>query len=156
MIELQLCRALRAKLQGIVASYLLDDSHGTDRVPQIVNGFLPPKRATSAPDVPFVIVRPSTSEATREQLTVGVRIYLGIFSEDPTGFEQLLNLAAKIRQGLFDLPCRILDDRYQLGYPYSWQLNPEQPYPEWQLVIDTTWYTGVPQILPEVLNGVPI
>lgn len=150
MVENELARDLRAYLADRLSSFTLPaqvvkGQPEKRRTPQIVNGYLPPKRANASDDFPFVIVRAESGKSDQSSTSVDVVILVGCYTEAFDGHEDCINVMAKIRQALFDLRCGTLSRRYQFNGDLSWNLSPEQPWPYWELQISTSWTLIAPQ-----------
>ena len=150
MVENMLARDLRSYLADRLNGFSLPSQAGrgepeTRRTPQIVNGYLPPKRSTATDDFPFIVVRPESGRTSPESTSVDVSIIVGCYSETYDGHEDCINVMAKIRQALIDLPCGTLSQRYQFDGDLSWSLADEQPWPYWELTISTSWTLNAPQ-----------
>lgn len=148
MIEIELAKALRKKLEEILVNFRMptDNPEFPDRPPKVINGYLPPKRSSTDPDFPFVIVRPSTGRSTNESTSrVVVKLIIGCFSEEFDGHEYALNVMTRIRTGLLEMTHYTLEKRYRLEFPITWELFDDQPYPQWQLDMTTEWTVATPQ-----------
>lgn len=148
MIEVELAKALRKKLEEILAEFRMptDQPNFPDRAPKIINGYLPPKRTSADPDFPFVIVRPKSGRTPDESSSrVAVNLIIGCYSEEFDGHEYALNVMTRIRTGLLEMTHYTLDNRYRLEFPLSWELFDDQPYPQWQLEMTTEWTVATPQ-----------
>lgn len=149
MVENNLTRALRIHLAKALENFRLPVQNGEMRQPQIVNGFLPPKRSKDGDDFPFVIIRPSSGSTERENTDTLVDIIIGCYSEDMDGYELCLNVLSRIRNALTMMPNQTIDGRFRLGFPISWKLDETQPYPLWQIDMQTRWQSLTPEIRPE-------
>lgn len=145
-----LCEALRDRISEALKNTLLEmeAKKGGLRVPQVVNGFLPPKRSQVEPDHPFVIVRPKDGQinAAMEQ-RVRLQLIIGTHSEASDGHEFGLMVLQRIIASITERP--VLADRFALQLPLTWELFEEQPYPFWQLVAETDWTIAAPVMLPD-------
>ena len=141
MNENVLCAALRKKIAGIVELLQLPASSGDGslKAPQVVDGFLPPKRSDNVPDYPFVIVRPSAGEdePNGSQMTyVDIKILIGCYSEEfdvegHKGHQLPLLVMSEIRRGLKENAT--IDGIFRKEPGFKWKLYDDQPYPEWVL-----------------------
>lgn len=145
MNENDLTEKLRDFLATVVADYRLPVKNGEPRSPTVLNGYLPPKRSGQNDDYPFVLVRPDSGQSEEEQTDVNVSIIIGCYTEEFDGYEYCLNIMQRIRTALCSLPNGILADKYVLDFPLKWENYPEQPYPLWQLDMDTKWAFNSPQ-----------
>lgn len=138
-----LVESICAFLGTVVANYSLETNQKATKSPQVVAGWLPPKRSSDIPDFPYVIVRASDGKDTEEIATVTVKILVGTYAEDPNGFRDVLNIMERIRIAFGEQ--RVLEKKYRMEYPFSWRLFDDQPYPEWAGEITTTWVVPLPQ-----------
>lgn len=146
MVTNFLTKALRELCELAVKDFRLPTKDGkTLRAPQIVNGFLPPKRSTDLDDFPFVLVRPEQCTTDRESEEVRVNIIVGCYSEEYDGFEYGVNVVERIKEKICTLPAETLAKRYQMRYPIKWTMVPEQPWPQWQIDMETIWIFNSPR-----------
>lgn len=146
MVTNLLTKALREFCKQAVKDFRLPTKDGkTLRAPQIVNGFLPPKRSTDNDDFPFVLVRPEQCATDRESEEVRVNIIVGCYSEEYDGFEYGVNVVERIKKKICTLPAETLAKRYQMRYPIKWTMVPEQPWPQWQIDMETIWIFNSPR-----------
>jgi hypothetical protein len=146
MVTNFLTKALRELCEQAVKDFRLPTKDGkTLRAPQIVNGFLPPKRSTDLDDFPFVLVRPEQCTTDRESEEVRVNIIVGCYSEEYDGFEYGVNVVERIKEKICTLPAETLAQRYQMRYPIKWTMVPEQPWPQWQIDMETIWIFNSPR-----------
>lgn len=146
MVTNFLTKALRELCEQAVKDFRLPTKDGkTLRAPQIVNGFLPPKRSTDLDDFPFVLVRPEQCTTDRESEEVRVNIIVGCYSEEYDGFEYGVNVVERIKEKICTLPAETLAQRYQMRYPIKWTIVPEQPWPQWQIDMETIWIFNSPR-----------
>lgn len=151
MVENELTRAIRELVAEAVKNFSLPtkpergSAEGDLRAPQVVNGYLPPKRTGQRDDFPFVLVRADEGATDQDSTEVRVSIIVGTYSEEYDGHEYCLNVMSRIRTALCSLPGMTLANRYRLKHPIKWSTYAEQPYPYWQLDMQTTWYIRTPQ-----------
>ena len=146
MVTNFLTKALRELCEQAVKDFRLPTKDGkTLHAPQIVNGFLPPKRSTDLDDFPFVLVRPEQCTTDRESEEVRVNIIVGCYSEEYDGFEYGVNVVERIKEKICTLPAETLAQRYQMRYPIKWTMVPEQPWPQWQIDMETIWIFNSPR-----------
>lgn len=146
MVTNFLTKALRELCKQAVKDFRLPTKDGkTLRAPQIVNGFLPPKRSSELDDFPFVLVRPEQSTTERQSEEVRVNIIVGCYSEEYDGFEYGVNVIERIKEKICTLPAETLEQRYQMRYPIKWNMVPEQPWPQWQIDMETIWIFNSPR-----------
>ncbi len=141
MIEVYLTKAIRSFLTDVCKDYALGTEGGETRTPKIVNGYLP-YESDSEQDFPFVIVRADSASTDGDMTDVDVDIIIGTYVPDdthPVGHDVCLEIMARIRTALVGLPEQLLEKRYQLQMPISWDMPAEQPYPYWQLNMSTKW-----------------
>lgn len=141
MVESFLTQAIREFLTESLKEFRLPTRLETQRAPIVVNGYLAP---SGEDEQPFVVVRANEGTTTQDSTTVNVSIIIGAFSKSSDGHEYCLCVMSYIRRALASLPQRTLAKRYQLRMPITWQLFPEQPYPHWQLDMETTWLFEAP------------
>lgn len=92
----------------------------------------------------IAVVTDTNSGITREEAKkLGVYLLPMPFIVD--GHEYCLNVMARIRTALCSLPGMVLANRYRLQHPIKWSTYAEQPYPYWQLDMQTTWDIRTPQ-----------
>ena len=150
MVENNLCQALRGLVKEAVKDLLLPTQPKTPRgepglrEPQVVNNYLPPKRSGDADDFPFVLVRAERGSSNQDQTSVTVVLVVGVYCQNGLdgareGHEHCLNVMERIRLKLMSLPGLILDGRYQLRGDVTWSLPAEQPFPYYQLDMETHW-----------------
>lgn len=145
MIENNLTKALREKIEDVVKDFRLPVKNGEPRCPVVFNGYLPPKRHGVDDDFPFIVVRPDNGSNERDSAKMTVSIVVGCFTEDLNGFEDCIEVMTRIRAALVSMPNGILDNRYMLQFPITWDLLREQPYPQWQLNMETSWEYRTPE-----------
>lgn len=151
MVENELTRAIRELIAEAVTNFALPtkpergSAMGVLRAPQIVNGYLPPKRTGQKDDFPFVLVRADEGATNQDSTEVQVSIIVGTYSEEYDGHEYCLNVMSRIRTALCSLPGMVLANRYRLKHPIKWSTYAEQPYPYWQLDMQTMWDIRTPQ-----------
>lgn len=147
MIVNHLTEALRNKIADAVKDYRLPVKNGKMRCPNVFNGYLPPKRSGVVDDFPFVVVRADEGKISRTdgEAETTVSIIIGCYTDEFDGHEYCINVMQRISAALSTLPDDTLDDRYILQDPIEWRLLEEQPYPQWQLDMSTTWKYCAPQ-----------
>lgn len=153
MVELELAKALRERLLESTANLQLPtDSKGAEetvlKAPQIVNGYLAPKRSTEVPDFPYVIVRPHIGQTqSRDNTTCELKLLIGCFSEEYDGYEECLLVMSTIRTDLLERP--LLANQFEFQFPLDWQNFDDQPWPEWAIEVTTRWNVYTPQRIPD-------
>lgn len=145
MVTNLLTKAIRNKVTESVVNFRLETPKGTLKAPQVVNGFLPPKKIGPDDDFPFVIVRPESGIMDPESQQIKVNIIVGCYSESFDGYEVCLNVVNRIIDKLSSLPGGILEGKYIASFPIRWNMTPEQPYPQWQIDIETNWTCRSPE-----------
>lgn len=146
MVESNLVLDLGIFIEDALKGLRLQTKKGELRAPQVVDGYLPPKRTLEDDDFPFVIVRAEGGTSELEVTTVTVSLIIGCYTTETDGYAHCLEIMQRIRLALCQLPCRVLKRRYQLEYPISWSNVPEHPYPQWQLEMTTKWIINTPQM----------
>ena len=87
MVENELTRAIRELVAEAVKNFSLPtkpergSAEGDLRAPQVVNGYLPPKRTGQKDDFPFVLVRADEGATDQDSTEVKVSIIVGTYSE---------------------------------------------------------------------------
>ena len=151
MVELELCRALRAFIENAVKDLVLPVKGSEEgRTPTVFNGYLPAKKPGERGEdekkyFPFIVVRPDEGESDQETSSVKISIIFGAYSSDDCGHEQCFNMMTRVRNALMSMPFLTLDGRYQLRDEISWRNYPDQPWPYWQLDMTTNWIFNSPQ-----------
>lgn len=146
MVENLLTEALRKLVAEAVKDYVLPVENGKERAPQVINGYLPPKRSGVHDDFPFVVVRAENGKNEADRMEMTVAIIIGCYTKEVTGHEYCINIMQRIRTALVNLPNGLLDSRYLLNYPIEWTILAEQPYPQWQLDMTTRWSFRTPEM----------
>lgn len=154
MVELELCEAIEAEIKNATASLLLqyeekdDDGNWKIKVPEVVSGYLAPKRSKETPDFPSVIVRPSASTTSDDGNTqCTVKLIIGCFSEDYDGYKDCYLVLDRIRSAFMEKGT--LNKRFAFELPFSSDMFDDQPYPEWVLEVNTRWSIYTPQLIPD-------
>lgn len=147
-----LSEALARRLEEVVKDLRLPPQRDASapRVPLVIRGFPPTKRANGEAEQPFVIVCPADGQVeSYNEHRVRVGIVVGVFEEEDfaAGADWLLVFAERIIQSLQEKPT--LEKRYVLRHPISWNIMFDQPYPLWQLEMMTEWVVQAPVILPD-------
>jgi hypothetical protein len=114
-----------------------------ERAPQIIAGYLPPKKSEPDPDFPFVIVRLEGFEDNLESAIASIAMEIGTYSKDAQdGWRDVVNIATRIWSELFIK--RVVADRYRVEYPCKFILPEEQPFPQWVGMLSTVWTIAHP------------
>ncbi len=139
-----LVSAITDYLEKVVKNFFLETSQGNQKVPQIIEGYLPPKRSGVVSDFPYIIVRPIEGEDFNDRATVVVALIIGTYSIDYSeGYKDVANIIWRIRTAL--LQQRVLEGIYRLEPPLKWSMFEDQPIEQWLGVITTTWVVPLPQ-----------
>ncbi len=146
MIETNLAIALGVFIEDALKELRLKTKKGELRAPQIVDGYLPPKRTLEDDDFPFVIVRAEEGTSFMGQTSVTVSLIVGCYTTETDGYAHCMEIMQRIRAALCQMPEQTLDERFQLEFPIVWRNFPEQPYPQWQLEMTTKWTFNTPQL----------
>lgn len=150
MIEQELARNLREFIKDAVKDLRLPvEREKKPRAPKIINGYLPPKRSEPGDDFPFVLVRPDAATSERDTTEVTVSIIIGCYAKENEydGYEYCMNVMTRIRNALTSMKDGRLAEKYVLNFPIIWNNVPEQPWPKWQLDMETKWYFNTPQAI---------
>ena len=111
MVENELTRAIRELVAKAVKNFALPTkpergfAEGELRAPQIVNGYLPPKRQGSKDDFPFVLVRADEGSTDQDSTEVRVSIIVGTYSEEYDGHEYCMNVMSRAVLLAWDGSC---------------------------------------------------
>lgn len=147
MIETKLLIDLGVFIEDVVKDYRMPTkTPGNLRAPQIIDGYLPPKRSTPDDDFPFVIVRAEEGIAQQGQTQVTVSLIIGTYTTETDGYAHCLEIMQRIRTALCQLPNQTLNARYQLAFPIEWRNVPDQPYPQWIIEMTTRWVMNTPAL----------
>lgn len=154
MREIELIKAIKKRCEESVRDlyYETADKKLEPRKPRILDGFYIPQEqsAFAKPDIeeiaPFIIVRPSKArERARDECVVTIDIIVQIYNKDPKfiGHYDLLVAMNRIRDNILHNP--ILDNVFEYDGGFEWQIQPEQPFPNWEIEIKTNWLIQNPQ-----------
>lgn len=145
MVENELTRALMTCIESAVQDYRLPVKSGELKAPKVLNGYLPPKRTNrDEDDFPFIIVRTESGVCDQDSTRTEVSIIIGCYSQEIIGHEYCINVMTRIKNAFMSLPNCTLAKRYILDFPIKWAMAPDQPYPQWQLDMQTTWIYKAP------------
>ena len=144
MIVSNLAKALRDHAADVLKEFRLPVKNGEPRSPNIFNGYLPPKRSGNNDDFPFVTVTLDSGEIAQSHSEIKVSFIIGCYTQEYDGHEYCLNVYERLVRSLCSLPGGLLDGRYILHLPIRWELLQEQPYPQWQMIIETEWSYEAP------------
>ncbi|WJZ69992.1 hypothetical protein PVP_XSN000013 [Vibrio phage PVP-XSN] len=154
MTELDLCEAIKAEIENATASLLLEyedfDEQGEfkRKSPQVVSGYLPPKRSNEVPDFPHVIVRPSNGvTGDNGYTTCTVKLLIGCFSEEYDGYKNCFLVLDELKRAFMEKGT--LARKYRFELPFSWEMFDDQPYPEWVIEVESRWSVYTPQEIPD-------
>lgn len=153
MIENNLTRALRDFLTDRLKDMRLPTKKGGLRPPMIFNGFLPPKKEMPDDDFPYVIVRLDKGTVEQSVRRIAVSIIVGCYDLQFDGYESCVNVATRIINELTTCLNQTLDEKFMLTLPITWNVPAEQPYPQWELVIQAEWTTRTPDIQFKLEGG---
>ena len=145
MIVSNLAKALRELTADVLKDLRLPVKNGEPRSPNIFNCYLPPKRSESDDDFPFVTVALDSGEIDTSYSAINVSFIIGCYTREYDGHEYCLTVFERLTRSLCGLPGGLLKGRYILHYPLKWELLQEQPYPQWQMRIETEWSYEAPQ-----------
>lgn len=147
MVETNLVLDLGVFLEDVVKEYQLPTkTEGMTRAPRIIDGYLPPKRATDGDDFPFIIVRAEEGISHMGRTEVTVSFIIGTYTTETDGYAHCLEIMQRIRTALTQLPNQTLNARYQLAFPIEWRNVPDQPYPQWIIEMTTHWVMNTPAL----------
>lgn len=144
---LNLIESVKQRLQVIAETLRLelppkdDGEPAFERVPPtIFKGYLPPKTANPDPlnpEFPHIILRPDSGGMSESNDSVRIKFIIGGYSEDPTGYEWILNVIERICIDFEQNP--IFDERYAFNADMQWKLFDDQPYPYWIIEAIGSW-----------------
>jgi len=128
---------LEAFVGPVLAETRLEPSDGTvARPPVLVTGWLPPKRSVGEPLPPLIVIRATGGQDDSDGGTIEVQLLLQTYAEDAEGWQDLGNLIQRLRNALTGSPTL---GPFCLQLPLRWQIFDEQPEPQWEAMIFTTW-----------------
>lgn len=120
----------------------------TEREPNVVDGWLPPKVAGGEERFPFFIVRPGSGfdepDSGAPLATATFEIIIGTYSDTDDGWLDVLLIIDAIRLSLHAEPV-LAGTAYEHVGPLSWELPVEQPRPQWHGVVTTSWTVPRPR-----------
>ena len=145
MVENELTSTLMSEIETAVKDLRLPVKNGSPRAPVVFNGYLPPKRSRMDDDLPCIVVRPENGEINDDETEVTVSIIIVCYSEEFDGYIHCMNVMQKIKNLLCSLENGILANKYVLKLPMKWENIADQPYPNWQIDIETHWCFNTPQ-----------
>ena len=147
MLETRLVIDLGIFIEEVVKDFRMrTKTEGGNRNPQIINGYLPPKRSTAEDDFPFIIVRAEEGISQMGRTSVMVSLIIGAYTTETDGYSHCLEIMQRIRTALCQLPNQTLNARYQLEFPIEWRNVPDQPYPQWLIEMTTHWVMNTPAL----------
>jgi hypothetical protein len=151
--EVELIESLRSRLEVTLKDiyHPTDPSRGreqTFKAPQIVEGYLPPKRSgDNEEDFPLVIVRPHKwrTEESGGIITdlLDVKILVGSYGSEPEDFKYTLIIWRRILNDLRNKPC--LNDIFRMRRIIEAEMPDEQARDIYYLSAITTWELPTPQ-----------
>lgn len=154
MSELDLCEAIERRIKEVTASLLLEyeeqDEEGNfkRKSPQVVSGYLPPKRSSDTPDYPYIIVRPGEGTTSDDGNSIcTVKLLIGCFSEEYDGYKNCFLILNELKRAFMEQ--RTLEKHFRFELPFSWNMFDDQPWPEWVLEVESRWSVFTPQEIPD-------
>lgn len=133
--------------QELVHYAAASDASGTPRSPEVYEWASPfPTGDGETPDFPVVVLRPRIGEDNAEGSTVTVDVLVWLYrngeasSNEPlsqSGLGDVMALMEHLRIVL--QRKRVLDGKYELVWPYKWELPVEQPLSHWEGRVETRW-----------------
>jgi len=142
--------ALRERLAACLQEMKLptDVDGEPKRAPNIIDGFLPPKRGKGKGpergEFPFVIVRPGAGEDTAHNAASDtVRLVIGVsrrcaddaLSDD--AYRDWMAIKERIRTDLLMQP--VVGGRFRVEYPLRWDVPDDQPAPQFLGVLEVNF-----------------
>lgn len=161
MNEIELCAAIRQRLKVGLKNMQLkyESAPGMVKQPNIVDGFLPPKRQSDVDDFPWVIVRPVSGRTDGPSSSVAT-IWLGVgtYCDTDDGHNDVLLVIAEIRRLLLEQQSLAYavgsggmanqsdaGSIFRLQFPMDWEVFEDQPDEFWVGHIITRWEVPTPQ-----------
>lgn len=143
--------AIKARLAPVLENFWLLSTKTSNRAPDLVDGWLPPKLAPvaganpqplNAEQFPFLIVRPrhgaDTETGAEQSATATVDLVIGTYSDTDDGFLDVLDVIQAIRLDLGGAPT-ITGTAFEHTGPLTWEVPEDQPRPQWFGRVSTTW-----------------
>jgi hypothetical protein len=152
LLQDELCRFIRE----ITRDYLLDTRKGP-QPPQVVGGFLPPKRQEGSNDDDefCILVRIVDGEdewvPAEMQARAIVRTVVAVRTASWDVWEgqrNTLNLMNRIQRQIYATP--VLANRYRATFPVRWKAPEGDSLPIWQGEMTIPWIVPMPQEIWEV------
>ncbi len=143
MTTTELMRNLKEYLAEVVADY--QSQQRDQEVPVVVYEGFPPIRTSAEEKASFIYcLALGWKDAADDSMSESsVEIGFSIYDDDPQeGWRSLFNIMEHVRQAL--LKQRIIAQRNMLVLPVKGEILEEQPYPQWQGKITTTYTIGQP------------
>lgn len=148
MREIELIQAIKKRCEESLKDlrFSTADPKIAKRAPSIIGGFYMKNEDSAFVSenveevAPFVIVRPKTGEdVSRDEFRVQVEIVIQVFNEDPAmiGHVDCLLAMNRIRANIQQYP--ILENKFHYDGGWKWELNDEQPVPNWEIQILSNW-----------------
>ncbi|WP_198468987.1 hypothetical protein [Acetomicrobium sp. S15 = DSM 107314] len=150
---LLLCDALKELLLEALANLELPGKDGP-AVPNVIVGWLPPRRAgeKEGEEFPFVRILPLEGFDQRTQGICTVSILVGAWANDADGWRDCVNVLQRIRLALTSTPGQTVAGRYRLEEEQNklieWRLYEDQPYPQW--FGELTAHFSIPVMVPNL------
>jgi hypothetical protein len=143
-----LITAVSWAVDRIVSGKVMDDPRGGHHAALVHPYDMPPKLAGQSV-VPQIVVSPESGEDAEDRSTETLNIEICTYSKELNGWIDLLSVIERIRGGLASHP--LVDGRYSLESPLTWETSYIDEYPYWKATVTTAWSyqrsTYAPQII---------
>lgn len=147
IIETELLQAIRNRCEIALSEIKLNNQKNELQEIKVLEGFNLPveesvfKKAQKDLIVPAVIVRPLKGNDidNDEKFSVKTEIIITIFNDDVKfiGHNDLLLCMNLIRDNIKQ--DQTLENKFIYDGGFEWQINPEQPYPFWEISLMMNW-----------------
>jgi hypothetical protein len=157
---LGLVDAFEERLGVVAARFPLMETKTERRAPAVVDGWLPPKKASDAGTpaeerFPFLIVRPATGvdspQGADENAIAVVKVIIGTYSDTDDGWRDVAMIIDAIRNDLGAAPTIDGTGFEHIG-PLGWEIPEEQTRPQWFAIMTANWQLPRPRRV-EALNA---
>ncbi len=142
-------KALKDRVAAVLAPFWgAETKSGGHRVPNVVDGWIPPKATADTERFPFAEVRPlngiDSKQAGDQDAKAAWLIVLGVYGDTDDGWIPLLQMIQALRESLDEAP--LLDGTaFEHEGPLEWALTDPQPRPQWFAVVTTNWLLPRPR-----------
>lgn len=140
MIPVYLQDALVKELKELFTGYKLINSKNSLVNINIFPQNLPiRKKEDDTTPFPYILVCIEEGEINDDDNIVQIYLVIGIQdkNENGQGDRDVINIITKIYQHLFHE--KVIDDKYEIIYPFKWTLQDEDTFPKYYGGIETNW-----------------